>query len=1712
MNTNNLEDTIGVQPVELTPTPQFVPGTRQSRLQRHRERKNIGATNRPRDRKVTQPVASSSIQHVEKLLEKQAVLVTQLMESFPDIEDTTKTPCLKEKEEKKNVTHLDKPLIEIFNQPPKEINYKAIRKTNIMKMERYKNGAVYNSFLFRAKNARLVDLSKVMSTLYNRAVYIEKPTRSLATWTKSMARKGEPPILTMPEIDDPKNPDMVAIKKFRTKYASEGLRNLTPDDANSFIMNLRMDHVDFISTYFQLMDEINNPKMLKVVKQATFSEFKKIFCKGFDRSFTNVTFEDSKIVIKTNKKFDQPKYISSAAAVASAMKFLNTTGIRKVNNGVPIEDLRPEDCLSGKAKLLNELKNRINRSNAQEKERRGSKQHFFFDQVKGKAHRMRKADRNNIEYEQGFGSYLQAKLFNMLRQKSALEMLDECKGIKDIISLFRELSINKTFINHEEKNIFSILLTQKIGNPDYALFFLQKLQEGEMTILEARGIVTILKQLNTDFEWDEIFQDYLERIRLASEEEENTPGWFQSKATAILDSIKSISKAAHTLISAIFEQIMKLWQNVINLCSTVYTKVKKLFIVFSHFLLKLVSKVFGFDTETILIPTDPETAELEENFEILTQGVLRRSSSSRSSLEDFDQHEIEKDDDNESVTSVPTNEAIWKNLYAPSDERAERDFKAASSSQPQEPLTFSNRPLEDPLADFVPEQPVVEQEQNAIKLEVPFVQTLSRTILSFVPGMTEKNLNIDEKEVTKWNNRLRLATSWISFMKQLVAVFVHILSYVFSWIARKLGLIDEPTYVSVSDIVSEICALDIKIINYKAATNKNDMDEELAKEVVVLYQKCSKMVDRIAHDRDNVPVYGLFGYWMKHLTDKHVKPALAILSENPSRETPMWINLCGAPAAGKTILTPFIARKILRKNKIKKEIYTWDETAFQDGYLGEQVITYQDIFQAKDPAIDMQACMAIIRLISSDPYCALVASPEKKGRVFIRPRLVVTTTNAVAFAAPTALRDPNAFLRRRMVNVEVLRYPGIIVDHEMSAEAGLRSTLFVIKGIFKENEVINVFNARHFFEYIQFLDAHKKEVFGIFDVDEEEEYDEEKALNAPVEGTRRTDPDNPYWNTFDLTRETGPSPQSTITRTDAEMEKLFLKYHKEFPKYVPNLRAREVDIPELPDSIVPVSRVVAPVKECELHEITRMQKFFSALKSRKVWITSAVVLTGVAGVALTIIGIGKMNIKDKDNEQSKYIYDRKAPRQLPNKVVPYKIEGLERTQNDMAGLSTPWKSKAGSPKYNAVFTFEMKGEQLGFNAFVVNENFLLTNLHSFNAYMYFRNIGVVEKDELLLSNGVVNISEIDFTGKYVSTQGEDLVLIKYNDIPLKYRQGYKSLIDNFSKNPDDFKCVPENSKIIKLRHWSDPREHSDWVTLENDKVVSVTVLNPDGKETTFAGRIQGNLKSRDGYCGSMLFSSRSGKIIGMHASGTHTTASYVPINRDLIHSMIVALDSGKTGLIDVEQGDIPFSKQLGSTSSKTERAQNLFGADEPLSHRDLPQEEIFHLPIIFVPVPIFIQPPLSTRLLRHFRFFLPDLQSDVLLFLYSIVLALVVQPTLYHFLTTILCIEIPYESLSLKSETTMHEFLKHLFNNLLTFFLTYVQGALLLQPLLMSLLMVSRESYLQLICRRRVVWIGILLLTISLNLYLEKLNPDHSFLRLNCLLKLKLTKALNAFQ
>lgn len=738
--------------------------------------------------------------------------------------------------------------------------------------------------------------------------------------------------------------------------------------------------------------------------------------------------------------------------------------------------------------------------------------------------------------------------------------------------------------------------------------------------------------------------------------------------------------------------------------------------------------------------------------------------------------------------------------------------------------------------------------------------------------------------------------SFIHELKNAATTF-SFLNVGMSFITRVANLIIQFVSFLVKKVVGDPKAeflkkCDSMILQVQGATN---VDLTFAKEYLHYYN--SLVLQSTKFDSKDV----LSGAYFRTRRDmhSHVNMIRQIVNSSDKRNQPMAIHIVGAAGLGKTTLVPFITRTLMGTD-IKQndaDTYVWDPTGFQDGYNAQSIVVINDIFNEQDDQYDIRMCSDLLHIVSNDYWPVPVASPEKKGANPLRAQIVVTTSNCVIFPAKAALRDANAYKRRRSVVVEMMKASKSVMNEPNHA---YDKYIFVVKNIFDEANT-SYWVPMDFKSFMRYLMIVKRDVVDRKFVDYKDKDDDivvssfEESLSSPTFNANHVIINHEIANIWEMTTKCNPTGTIDHTiRTSVEAQKLadeFCNFDQKSGITTRNM-SQSVDTADKLIGMVVVDAFKGenlPVVKAELDPYVseyfpynHWHKFCDAIYSNRNIITKITlgVSLGLVGFA-TILGIKSLIIPkfDKADDQNASGLTTVHAQRNTVKVLKRPLPKPRDLSSDQG--ESDYVHKLGNSICSA--TIALKNDLVAhFQMVFLDNQYLITNAHSLARVQSAKEDGSLSTWYVTRCNGmVVPLDSVDFSKDIVKEDGTDLVFMRLPRKLLSLTTGQKSIISHFVKNVGDIRPDFWNFETIRKRG-SAEMNPAIIHAIRRMRVMNISM--EDGR--VYTDHLRGSVESAPGYCGSLLVGGPCRFILGMHVSGDSANADFVPIDMNLIMHFI----------------------------------------------------------------------------------------------------------------------------------------------------------------------------------------------------------------------------------
>jgi len=162
------------------------------------------------------------------------------------------------------------------------------------------------------------------------------------------------------------------------------------------------------------------------------------------------------------------------------------------------------------------------------------------------------------------------------------------------------------------------------------------------------------------------------------------------------------------------------------------------------------------------------------------------------------------------------------------------------------------------------------------------------------------------------------------------------------------------------------------------------------------------------------------------------------------RQEPVTIHIIGTPGCGKTRWVQDFVRQWMKEHNIvgsESDTVFWrtltDETVFWEGYTGQDITVYDDIFQSKNAIHRLSEVMEVIRASQTGSWHLNMAACQAKSSMYFLSRIVILTSNAESVPNDLPITDLGAFRRRRTIVVKMFDENNFtVLDRWTNAECG----------------------------------------------------------------------------------------------------------------------------------------------------------------------------------------------------------------------------------------------------------------------------------------------------------------------------------------------------------------------------------------------------------------------------------------------------------------------------------------------------------------------------------------------------------------------------------------------------------------------------------------------------------------------------------------------------
>lgn len=784
---------------------------------------------------------------------------------------------------------------------------------------------------------------------------------------------------------------------------------------------------------------------------------------------------------------------------------------------------------------------------------------------------------------------------------------------------------------------------------------------------------------------------------------------------------------------------------------------------------------------------------------------------------------------------------------------------------------------------------------------------------------------------------IKNANSIMTFLNGIMTLFTKVVKAVTNFGAYLLAkLFDVPLVPEMLETAARL-ASDVE--------QSQVPDLELSEEFVKMYYSLVNMAFHCTEDPALRASYTSITSRMHRSLSK----AMSTCRAAHQRKEPFAIHIVGAAGLGKTTLVPILARVCLRTSakETASRMYNWDSTGYQDSYVGQDIVVINDIFNEQNEDYDVEICSALLQIVSNNFWPVPVASPEKKGCTPINAKLVMTTSNALNFPCASALRDPDAYRRRRSIVVEVVRSPGLNVLKDTSHP--YNDYLFVVKNRYDEADQA-LWTTMNFLTFIRYVSV----LYSAF-----EEKDE--AVGNMQEEIYNADHPSDTAHLFSQSLIAGPN---SVMRCSAAALAIFEKStrHVAVGAQDANLRdfasaaalARDKVREENHKNRADPKKQIVPIVIRPNHALAALaahlskgifthdfkddpQPLYRPNPPREVvvnlpgptlfericnWIVinRATVALLLASSALSI---GALAFFLQVREMPSYSFHRytsilksdaqnvsgssqpKAVRSI--KTVARRIISQEQDQSiyfdRLSRNLVPLEVEAtnGSKAY-------MQG-------LLLHENYMLTNVHSMATVDDLDESGKLQSWTLIWNDGSRHVLRgFDFEKDLGRFEGSDLCMIRLPESFPWRSLGTRSVLRHFVSDSNEVRVGAWTFTTLRKMAGNaySPGIHK---SLEGARITDVTIFDNNGKAVhTREQQYRFDVESSNGLCGSLLLGGTNSRICGLHVSGGSHHADFAPICAQDLVAFIRSVFDPKFAAIVTTSGIDPVLSDPESVS------------------------------------------------------------------------------------------------------------------------------------------------------------------------------------------------------
>jgi hypothetical protein len=302
----------------------------------------------------------------------------------------------------------------------------------------------------------------------------------------------------------------------------------------------------------------------------------------------------------------------------------------------------------------------------------------------------------------------------------------------------------------------------------------------------------------------------------------------------------------------------------------------------------------------------------------------------------------------------------------------------------------------------------------------------------FNEGILEKIARIMDSGVEKGQRFFagftKVAVSFNSlstFVSSVSTLCKKAVDYVYEWIT---GV----PYFTDTKLAKEITQVWTELYHKMTDADKTNYDDrDFCRGIIREYERLDRLMHDVAYLKLEQRALQQIMHFRMHIVQQ-VRHCYQTVSKSGGRQEPIWVNLCGPPKQGKSLLLKALLSGLFSSLGLGKMDYSniysrRPEEEYWSGYTGQWAVIIDDMFQSTDPQKRGREADQMIGMVNTIPYPLIMAGLDDKGCTFFNSKVVFTTTNSIndANLLNIGLQDKEALFRRRTLNVHVKLKNGV---------------------------------------------------------------------------------------------------------------------------------------------------------------------------------------------------------------------------------------------------------------------------------------------------------------------------------------------------------------------------------------------------------------------------------------------------------------------------------------------------------------------------------------------------------------------------------------------------------------------------------------------------------------------------------------------------------------